>query len=415
MRTNRLTARVAAKSLQQQVATVNRSDDLAAQSDRIISQAWAAILSILRKYEAPFASGSAEIQIRKILDALDLKLKSLFDTELTATVHYSHHRTANSLIDQLPGQMLHVAATESRLTEDDEPKPPEPGVVRLGVSPIGTLAVRNMAAPLLNPAISKDAKKELAKTLIFPPPSAQRARELVYRGKWFDRLSRMTKLAAPEDVGKVLRIGTLAGKSMRDIARDLMPVLNGVQSSARRIARNEVSRVAHDAQWDAWQEVKDVIIGYQVHAVDNGHHPTSRPEHKRRHLTIYYKLPKRGQKGMNEMPRPPQEADGSTAENCRCWLTVVFGPMPPLLKDIAPHPIDPDIAAPWFAKASVRDKKAAVGADRYAAVRQTLLQQGSERKPQWFDFIDIATGLLLPVDSIAARLLVGAGRRLLQK
>lgn len=405
MRTSRLTARIAATGLHQQVKAIRQSEDLGAASDRLIDQFWRDLNAILHQYAGPQAwlhIPRAQHAVYALLLRLDSHLRHLFDARLAATALAAHAHAADSLVAHLPPPALHGTATE------DEASPP-PGFVGFGISPIGTLVPRNFAAPLANPNISKAAKRDLLKQLVFPPPPAKLVRDVVYRGDWFQRLSDMTKLAAPEDIAKVIRQGFTAGKSMRDMARDLRPVVDGVRSSANRIARNETLRVSHQMQWDAWQEVDELIAGYQVHAVDNGHNPTSRPEHRARNGTIYWKLPKSGQESMMDCPHPPQESPrmgNATAQNCRCWLTPVFAPVEkwPPLDQPAPHPIDSEVATDWFDSALVRDRKAAVGSERYNLARSIL-----DRPPTWLDFIDLATGALLSPDQLQTKLMGAVG------
>lgn len=63
------------------------------------------------------------------------------------------------------------------------------------------------------------------------------------------------------------------------------------------------------------------VIGWQVLGILDDR---IRPAHRERHKTIYYANPKPGQKGYDEMPNPPYEADGSLAHNCRCVVIPVF-------------------------------------------------------------------------------------------
>ena len=257
---------------------------------------------------------------------------------------------------------------------------------------------KSMLGPLNNPDLSSDAKRDLLRELVFPPPSPRDVFGVVYAGDWRKRIEAQTSLAAPRDVARIIQQGFVVGASMGDIAKAMLPVLNGVRSSARRIARNEVLRTAHIMQAEAWSEVDDLIIGYQVHAVDNGHSPTSRPEHRARHGTIYYKNPKGSQKGLDERPFPPYEADGKIAHNCRCWLSPVFAPHPPPMPEVSPTEMDPDIVSAWFDDASDRDRRAAVGNERYKIAKRNL-----DRQPEWFDFID-AVGQLLSVPDLIAKL-----------
>lgn len=86
--------------------------------------------------------------------------------------------------------------------------------------------------------------------------------------------------------------------------------------------RHESIPVSGDEQLDMHERhAGDLIIGYQIHAVLD---EQTRPEHRERDGTVYYRDPGPGQKGMDEMPRPPREADGNMAWNCRCMLTPVL-------------------------------------------------------------------------------------------
>lgn len=64
------------------------------------------------------------------------------------------------------------------------------------------------------------------------------------------------------------------------------------------------------------------VVGFRVIGIlDN----RIRPAHRKRHGTAYYFDPRPGQFGIPQMPRPPYEADGTLAYNCRCILTPIFG------------------------------------------------------------------------------------------
>lgn len=274
-----------------------------------------------------------------------------------------------------------------------------PGFLRLRFGRFGNIAVQNMLSPLESDDVSDEAKRDLLRELVFPPPTNQRAHALVYAGDWIARLTNETKLAAPQEVADVLFRAQIGAKSIRDLAKDLEPVVNGVRSTARRIARDETLRVAHTAQWQAWQEVDELIVGYQVFAVDRGHSPTSRREHRERHGTVFYKSPKAGQKGMSDCPHPPYEANGQLAFNCRCHLSPVFAAEEnDPGSDFPSAALDPGVAGEWFDRAGQRDRRAAVGAANYNMAERLL-----GRQPAWSDFTD-AGGNLLSADALRVKL-----------
>ncbi len=157
--------------------------------------------------------------------------------------------------------------------------------------------------------------------LILPPIGRDDVLRVIYAAGWTERLQALTRLAAPEALAS--RIATLvtAGESIAKIAREIRPLVQGVQASARRVARTAGLWVAHSAELTTYEGLSEIIEGYQVHAVLD--HAT-RPEHRKRDGTKYYRVPKAGQKGFEEMPRPPREADGSWAFNCRCYLSPIL-------------------------------------------------------------------------------------------
>ena len=71
--------------------------------------------------------------------------------------------------------------------------------------------------------------------------------------------------------------------------------------------------MAHLIQWENNKAIASLTLGHQVHAqLDQN----TRPAHRIRNGNIYYANPEPGQKGLDEMPHPPMEADGSVAFNC---------------------------------------------------------------------------------------------------
>lgn len=156
---------------------------------------------------------------------------------------------------------------------------------------------------------------------LFPPPSQERTHQIVYATGWHQRLTSSTKLASPEVLAEKIATGVLLGKSHQQIMKDVLPAVEGVRTTARRIARTEGMRVMAAVQMDAHEALGDLVIGYRINATLDGN---TRPEHRARDGTIYYAEPGPGQLGYDVMPHPPQEADGTMAWNCRCWLSPVL-------------------------------------------------------------------------------------------
>jgi len=146
--------------------------------------------------------------------------------------------------------------------------------------------------------------------LLFPPLDVPFIHSIIYATDWRERLQASTRLATPSALASLLAAGVAAGKSQAEIARDLLPLVDGVRSSARRIARTEAIRVAGEGQLAAHERLgPDLVIGYQVRATLDQH---TRPHHAARSGTVYYRNPRPGQLGFDKMPRPPIEEDGKT-------------------------------------------------------------------------------------------------------
>lgn len=240
----------------------------------------------------------------------------------------------------------------------------------------------------------KQAQDQLIKSILFPPLLPATVNSIVYGNGWFNRLTSLTKLASPQAVAAAVTSVTQAGGGVNQLRQTLTPILGGVKSSAKRVARTEYLRVTQHAQNEAYLEVDDMIVGYQVHAVLDGR---TRPWHRQRDGYLYFKQPKSGQRGMDQCPNPPIEEDGSVAHNCRCYRTPLFA------DDLAlgqlgktPH-IDPVEAATWFDKADPEQQKIAIGEERHQVASQLL-----GRAPRWYDLID-AYGRLLGKNALLDR------------
>lgn len=272
--------------------------------------------------------------------------------------------------------------------------------------------------PLREPVagtLSDEKKRKIFADLLFPPLSLDRVAEIV-RGRsgsldWVSRLSAATRLAAPEQLAGIITRSYSQGKTQQQIAKDLLPAVQNVQTTARRIARTEGMRIAHDTQMEMYDQLGDLVIGYQVHAqLDQN----TRPWHAARSGTIYYNEPKKGQKGPAQMPHPPIEPEDPrerpagaprTAWNCRCYTSPVL--RPPEYAKTHPEKLnvfsnsagklvpDPATYSAWFNQADERRRRLAVGTRRYSAVREVL-----EEEPTWAHFLDPRDGDLMPLEAL---------------
>ena len=233
--------------------------------------------------------------------------------------------------------------------------------------------------------------------LLFPAPTQDLLDRVVFATGWADRLASGTGLGDPQVIADTISNGLAGGQSQQQIATALRPLVQGVVSSAKRVARTEGLRVASAVQMAAHSQLGDLVAGWQIHATLD---ERTRPEHAARNGTIYWIHPKAGQLGTDVMPHPPHEADGSLAHNCRCYLTPVLrepdepGVFDPGVFDPEKLTPSPAVYSDWWAKADQRRRELAVGARRLATV------QASEKSPEWEHFIDPETGSLLPVDTL---------------
>lgn len=202
----------------------------------------------------------------------------------------------------------------------------------LGVRAVGVMVPRKQAdtfrelfAPPPEPETQPPAG-DLFDRLLFPAPNEADVLRwlapLIRPADW-QRIGGDADRRLPEELAGAVATGLALGKTQREVAKDLLPFLDGSRVRARRAARTFGLVAAHQGQMDAWGglEAAGLLVGYQIHATLDAN---TRPEHRRRDGTVYYKAPKAGQKGLGEMPRPPREADGSIAWNCRCYLTAVL-------------------------------------------------------------------------------------------
>ena len=175
-------------------------------------------------------------------------------------------------------------------------------------------------------------RREQFAALLMPPPSADYVRSVLARfvrpADWQGLGQRGQTM--PEDLAARFANLTSQGLTQRQVAAKIRPDLDGSRVRAARFARTFGIEVAHKAQADSWAGVDDLIVGYRLLSVRG---PTTRPWHRERHGTIYWKRPGPGQKGLAQMPRPPLEPEDPAerppgtpriAWNCLCILQPVF-------------------------------------------------------------------------------------------
>jgi SPP1 gp7 family putative phage head morphogenesis protein len=409
-----LSSRLAARAGIRQVEAVVKADAAALAADRAVAAFWQELLAILRDDRGWQSNYDRTLAVLRRLPAA---VAGVLYERLSRIAYWGHRQTARMTVDVLPDTYLRAASPVPVETIQEARKG---GSVEMQATVRG-LRVTDRAKPLREPAraLSDDQKRKKFADLIFPPPARADVDRIVYSPtagrKWTERVSDLSKLAPPEQLARTVAAGMASGHTQSQIARELLPAMQGVRSSARRVARTEGIRVAQETQLEAWGQMGDLIAGYQVHATLDQY---TRPHHAARSGTIFYKHPKPGQLGLDKMPRPPMEADGSVAHNCRCYLTAVMAPPAGIANDpkrmalfssnagkVVP---DPSVYSEWFDRADERRRAVAVGARRYAAVKDRV---GPHRRPAWADFLDPETGRLVPLDALKAETEIQRAKR----
>lgn len=283
-----------------QAVIVARADRAATAVDRVVAAVWSELLQVLRDAN-PHNWLTTYARIAHLLAGLGQRLQRELHADLVELAKSASRRTV--------GDLKKLAGGEAREAET-LPDPLVPGIDVMQLVRIGAAV--------------------LPREIVFEAPSERDLLSIVHRGDWWNRIAALTKLADPGAVASAVVAGYADGKTQQQIARDIRPLLQGVQSSARRVARTEGVRIGHEMQMAGWDQLGDAVIGYQIHSARR---TNSRPWHVKRDKTIYYKDPRPGQKGLYQMPRPPLEAPDpaerpagapQVASDCLCFLTPVL-------------------------------------------------------------------------------------------
>jgi hypothetical protein len=394
---HRINSRLAARTGTRQIELLIKAERAANDAGSMVRTVWKALLKSIERGNTFFY-----IPWHGLEASVELSLKRL--------AYDSHEYTRAVLRKSVPLEYLRAAAWQ-RLSVPvrEDIAVDRPGIIELALRALG-LTQTDFASPLREPAkaeLPDDAQRDLFIRLLFPPPSLEMVNRIIYSTDWVQRLAAATKLATGPELAPIIARGYAAGKSQREIAQDLRPIVGEVQSTARRIARTEGMRVAHGVQMEMHKPLDDLTIGWQVHATLD--HWT-RSWHAARSGTIYYREPEAGQKGMAQCPHPPDEAEDPAerppntrrvADNCRCWLAPVLAPPAHIINDPRKMAIfhnaasrvipDPHEYGTWFQRADERRRRLAVGSRRYSEVQKAL---GHE--PSWEHFLNPETGALLP-------------------
>lgn len=125
---------------------------------------------------------------------------------------------------------------------------------------------------------------------------------------------------APERASNAVLQGVASGKNRKEIAADLEDVFGGYESAARRVARTAGLQVATQTQIAVSEQIPELVAGYELNTVLDDR---VRPEHRAMHGRKFYRVPNRGQRGLDQCPQPPIW-NGQVAWNCRCFLIPIL-------------------------------------------------------------------------------------------
>jgi SPP1 gp7 family putative phage head morphogenesis protein len=291
------------------------------------------------------AADSAEAAIRKVWDDL---MKVIAEGGNPGYVNLRVRQSSEKLFTEIVGSLSDSfvkLGLESHRTTVENLKAHMPVEIVQKPAPVG-LQLDPLSNAVEQTAIRESLVQEKLLDFILAPPSPLHLLNVIYRGDWAKRIASLTRLALPGVLAAAIARGTLELKTPYELAREIRPLVQGVQVSARRIARTECLRIAHTVQMDTYEKLGDMVIGYQVHAVLDSR---TRPAHRERDGFIFYKNPKPGQRPMSECPKPPMESNGKPAFNCRCFLSPVFAPLQKVEQVADQQPKPPDLPVAAFA------------------------------------------------------------------
>lgn len=443
-----LTSRLASHYGTRQIEVSLHADAAAEAVDRTIGETWREVLAVLRSVKNPV---EAQRRVREAAHGLLGGVQGQIAASLERITVWGHRTTAENLTQTLPVAYLAAAvsqqisegkcretrhldrtkfASDANLLESEESGALAVLVKAAGLEPVDLLA------PLREPARSEmsiESQKDLFSRLLFPPPSPAKVAQIVFNPPvtrqiphvhvrreeeppipvavpWPERIAALSRLAPPEQLASIVATGYAMGKSQREIAKDLLPAVNGVRSSARRIARTEGLRVASAIQMEAHEALGDLVAGYQIHAVLD---QSTQPLHAARNGLVWLKTDPRPKQVVLRMELP----ECPTRANCRCFESPVLQAIPRIVNDPVLRGqfdtaagrliVDPQVYSDWWEKTDERSKRIAVGSKRFQAVRDKL-----NAEPTWHDFLDPETGTLLKVGELQAETPVQRSERL---
>jgi SPP1 gp7 family putative phage head morphogenesis protein len=385
MNPHRLSSILAARTGIRQAEGIALADRAAAGLDRATGSVWQQLLAVLKQPQDWVTNYRAAVRVlRRLTPALATDLHS----RLYTLADWGHRSAAKLLADTLPLDYLRAAAPvpvgESHARGRGSSRTQRAAVLCRGVHRHGG----NLSAAVLarltededdpepaEPPHTADQLRELFRQLLFPPPPLEVINKIIFGStagqSWTERIASLSRLAPAEVLASVVANGMAAGKSQREIAREIRPHVDGVRSSAARIARTEGLRCLHALQQHAHDQIDDIIAGYQIHSVLD---QNVRPAHRLRNGAVWMKNSGQSkQEALHLENGADQPPDGP---NCRCYLSVIMTPPAHIVNSPEKMAVfttnagkvvpDPSVYADWFQQADVRRQRIAVGARKHA-------------------------------------------------
>lgn len=326
--------------------------------------------------------------------------KGIMDEQFRRLLHWSYRETVHDLARSIPRRWFRAV---------------DPIVLLVGEELIDLppVAFADTPEPVVGERMSEEQWEAFLTEHIFPPPTREHVERVLYRdvagANWQQRMDALShKITDFDKLAGVLSSGATQGLTRQQLVRQVQPHVQGIASSARRMARTEGLRIVTAIQKEQTDQLGDMLQGYQIVATLD---QNTRPEHALRNGRVYW-ADRRRRPTVDELPELPDEP------NCRCYSVPVLKPPAefendPQLRtefqnaagDSIPDPI---VYSQWFDNVDPGRRKMAVGVKRYESMRRQL---GSTREPRFTDFID-GDGKLMTVQALRAETAQQRERRL---
>ena len=222
---------IAAKMNLHHESQLSKADSVANGIDRKLAGLWNQILAVLSSKRGVMEK---QFAIRNLLMQIVDQSASKLHTGLKTIATQSYKDAANVLSKNVPIGHLNLVASKKPVLED------------------------------------KDAIRQQINDAVFDQLPPEKVDKIV-RGttagmSWQGRLAQQTAKGSPDQLASVVTMGYLSGSTPASLAGKLKPFVQGISSTARRIARNESMRIAHESSMEAYEELGDMVVGYQIHA-----------------------------------------------------------------------------------------------------------------------------------------------------